>query len=86
VPETGIRELRDHLSRYLDRVRAGEELTITDRGTAIAKIVPISKPRPFDWLVRDGLIELASTSTRRRPARRVHTREPVSDLVPVQRR
>ncbi|MGH8902079.1 MAG: type II toxin-antitoxin system Phd/YefM family antitoxin [Egibacteraceae bacterium] len=29
--EVGIRELRDHLSRYLDRVRDGDELVVTDR-------------------------------------------------------
>lgn len=27
----GIRELRDHLSRYLERVQAGEEVVVTDR-------------------------------------------------------
>lgn len=83
---TGIRALRDHLSHYLDRVRAGEELTITDRGTAIARIVPVSQPRPFDRLVREGLIDLAPTPARRRPAERQRTHEPVSDLVSSQRR
>ena len=32
MPETGIRDLRDHLSRYLERVQAGEELTATCSG------------------------------------------------------
>jgi antitoxin (DNA-binding transcriptional repressor) of toxin-antitoxin stability system len=30
-------ELRSNLSRYLDRVQAGEEVVVTDRGRAIAR-------------------------------------------------
>jgi len=40
----GVRELRDHLSRYLERVKAGEILTITEHGTPIARIVGSSLP------------------------------------------
>ena len=36
----GIRELKNHLSAYLRRVKAGETITITDRGTPIGQIVP----------------------------------------------
>ena len=35
----GIRELRDHLSLYMERVKAGETLTITEHGRPIARIV-----------------------------------------------
>ena len=35
----GIRELRDHLSMYLDRVKAGESLTVTEHGRPIARII-----------------------------------------------
>lgn len=42
--EAGIRELKAHLSRYLRRVRSGEAITITDRGTPVARIVPVSEP------------------------------------------
>jgi prevent-host-death family protein len=53
VAEAGIRSLRDHLSHYLARVREGEELTITDRGKAIAKIVPVSqRGRSTAWSAR----------------------------------
>lgn len=38
----GIRELRLHASRYLRRVRAGETVTITDRGEPFAEIRPVS--------------------------------------------
>ena len=35
-----VGELRNHLSRYLKKVRHGAEITITDRETPIGKIVP----------------------------------------------
>ena len=86
MAETKIRELRNHLSHYLDRVRTGEELVVTDRGTAVARIVPVGQPRAFDRLVQEGLIEAAPDVARRRPRRRTRTAEPVSDLVADQRR
>jgi antitoxin (DNA-binding transcriptional repressor) of toxin-antitoxin stability system len=36
-----IGELKNQLSAYLNRVRAGEELVIRDRKVAVAKIVPL---------------------------------------------
>lgn len=86
MAEAGIRELRNHLSQYLDRVRTGEELVVTDRGTAVARIVPVDQPRTFDRLVDDGLIEPAPDRARRRPRRRTRPAEPISDLVGDQRR
>jgi prevent-host-death family protein len=36
----GVRELRQNLSRYLLRVKAGEPLAVTERGRVIARLVP----------------------------------------------
>jgi prevent-host-death family protein len=36
----GVRELRQNLSRYLDRVKAGEPFVVTERGRAVARLVP----------------------------------------------
>jgi prevent-host-death family protein len=36
----GVRELRQNLSRYLDRVKAGETLVVTERGEEVARVVP----------------------------------------------
>jgi prevent-host-death family protein len=44
-----VAELRSRLSAYLGRVRAGEEILISDRNLAVAKIVPLSKTGNFDW-------------------------------------
>jgi len=44
----GIRELKAHLSRHLERVRSGARLVVTDRGRAIASIQPIARD-DADW-------------------------------------
>jgi prevent-host-death family protein len=41
----GVRELRDRLSGYLERARAGEQIEITDRGRPIAMLVPLPESR-----------------------------------------
>lgn len=35
-----MRELRQHASRYLDRVKAGETVEVTERGRLVALLVP----------------------------------------------
>ena len=37
----GIREAKMHLSKYLKMVRQGQEVTLTDRGRPVGKIVPV---------------------------------------------
>ena len=61
IGRVGVRELRQNLSIYLDRVVAGESLEVTDRGRAVAMLVPL---RPGATLV-DRLI----ASGRATPAR-----------------
>ena len=38
----GVRELRQHASRYLERVAHGESLEVTDRGRPVARLVPVA--------------------------------------------
>jgi prevent-host-death family protein len=45
----GVRELKSNLSKYLKRVEAGERLTVTDRGRAIAALVPAERAPTVDW-------------------------------------
>ena len=50
--DIATRNLKDHLSEYLKRVQAGEELTITSHGKPIAKLsppdkVPVERPDPL---------------------------------------
>lgn len=41
--EVPVRELTHHTSQVLARVKAGEHLTITDRGEPIARVVPLRR-------------------------------------------
>ncbi|HXB65923.1 MAG TPA: type II toxin-antitoxin system prevent-host-death family antitoxin [Solirubrobacteraceae bacterium] len=40
----GIRELRQNLSRYVERVKEGESFTVTERGREVARLVPSGPP------------------------------------------
>lgn len=85
--EVGIRELRDHLSSWLDQVADGREITVTDRGRPVARIIPVTGRSRLDQLIADGLVSPAT-----RPAEPARSRPPipvkgsVSDLVIEQRR
>ena len=46
----GVRELQQNLSIYLERVKKGEALTVTDRGEAVAILRPM--PRLNDTIER----------------------------------
>ena len=60
---TGIRELKNNLSRYIRRIKAGKRIAVTAHGRVVAEIVP---PGPnaklgqsrFDELVSAGVIRL----------------------------
>ena len=82
--EVGIRELRDGLSRFLDRVQGGESLVVTDRGRAIAKIIPLGLDS-FDRLVAEGAITLPHRARSRPSPRRLKSGSIVSDLVVAER-
>ncbi|MBW2610400.1 MAG: type II toxin-antitoxin system Phd/YefM family antitoxin [Deltaproteobacteria bacterium] len=63
--KAGIKEIKNNLSRYLARVKIGEEVIITDRGKPVARIVQESQ-RNRDIhtallpLIQKGLIVLPS--------------------------
>lgn len=57
-----MRELRQHASRYLARVARGESLEVTDRGRAVARLVPIRGDAYAD-LVASGRLEVADEAT-----------------------
>jgi prevent-host-death family protein len=85
--EVGIRDLKNGLSKYLERVRAGEEVIVTDRGRPVARLSAIdeSTDRLAD-LVAAGVVRAPTRKTRRRPSRRIDAKGSVSDLVAEQRR
>jgi prevent-host-death family protein len=83
--EVGVRELRNNLSRYLARVRDGEEVVVTERGRAIARVLPVNGERAIDRLIREGKVTPAKKPRRPRPTP-LETKGTVSDLVADQRR
>lgn len=51
----GIRELRQNLSKYLERVVRGETLHVTDRGRPVAVLAPLpEQDTVLGRLQRDG--------------------------------
>jgi prevent-host-death family protein len=83
--EVGVRELRNHLSRYLHRVRDGDEVVVTDRGRAIARVVPVGSERILDRLIAEGIVTPAR-QRKRQAAKPIKAKGTVSDLVGEQRR
>lgn len=84
--EVGIRELRADLSRYLRRVREGEEIVVTDRGTPIARITPANGRSRLDELIAAGVVTPAPRQSPRKLPKPIKVKGTVSDLVAEQRR
>jgi antitoxin (DNA-binding transcriptional repressor) of toxin-antitoxin stability system len=58
---TGIRQLKDNLSRYIRRIEAGERIAITAHGRVVAELVPPgarskSTASRFDELIASGVV------------------------------
>lgn len=53
--QVGVRELRQNLSVYLDRVKEGERLEVTEHGRPVALLVPLpADDDPLDRLIAEG--------------------------------
>jgi prevent-host-death family protein len=65
---TGIAQLKANLSRYLEHVKGGQEVVITERGRAVAKMVPLATAGGRDSrrqrLARAGLLQLGHARIR----------------------
>lgn len=85
--EVGVRELRDQLRHWLDAVGKGDEVTVTERGRPIARLIGVAAPPPLERLIAEGVVSPAKRPRRRdRAHRKVRTRGTVSDLIAEQRR
>ena len=54
--DVGIRELKQHLSRYVDRAARGETIRVTDRGIPRAVLVPLPGTLRLDEGIAQGWI------------------------------
>jgi prevent-host-death family protein len=74
MTDVGVRELKQHLSEYLDRAEGGEVVRVTDRGRPKALLVPLPGRLRLDDGIARGWVTPASTvlpaGPQRYPARR----------------
>lgn len=81
-----MRDLKNNLSRYLDRVGEGAEVIVTERGRPVARLVAIdTSSARLAELVAAGVVRAPTTETRTRPEP-IDAAGTVSDLVAAQRR
>lgn len=53
----GVRELRQNASRYLEHVKAGETVEVTDRGVLVALLIPPTPAQTaYERLVAAGTL------------------------------
>lgn len=65
TPRVGVRELRQNLSVYLDRVKEGERLEVTEHGRPVALLVPLPPEEDqIARLVAEGKMRPAKGSLR----------------------
>lgn len=85
--DVAVSELRAHLSDYLDRVREGAEVVITDRGMPIARLLGVTATTTLERLTADGIIARSAAPRPRASSQpRPRPRRPIADIVSDQRR
>jgi len=61
---TTVSKLKASLSGYLKRVKAGNEVIVTERGKPVAKLVPITQPESMSERLREmekeGLVTIGT--------------------------
>lgn len=67
MERVGVRELRQHASRWLARVQAGESFEVTDRGRPVALLVPPPVQAGIARLEAEGLLSRAEGDLRALP-------------------
>jgi antitoxin (DNA-binding transcriptional repressor) of toxin-antitoxin stability system len=83
----GVRELRQNLSVYLERVKKGEALTVTEHGSAVALLRPLpAGGSALDRLVAGGHARPPARGLAARPTPlAVKLQQPLSELLEDER-
>ncbi|WP_232065668.1 type II toxin-antitoxin system Phd/YefM family antitoxin [Mycobacterium heidelbergense] len=86
--QVAISTLRAELADWIERVRAGEEVVVTDRGTPVVRLVAVDTAPLLEQLTKQGVVSRPRSAGRPTAtgAPRVRARGSVSDLVSEQRR
>jgi prevent-host-death family protein len=69
--EASVTDLRTDFKTWLDRVRSGQTVTITERGVPIARISPVGVDEKLRALVDAGVLTSMERPKRKAPARGV---------------
>lgn len=78
----GVKELRQNASKYLNQVKRGETVEVTERGTLIAVITsPSHEATEYERLVACGQLIPASTQFRIPQSRRMNDSDVTSAKV-----
>ncbi|MBI2237892.1 MAG: type II toxin-antitoxin system prevent-host-death family antitoxin [Actinobacteria bacterium] len=86
--QVGIRELRDHLSHWIDVARSGRSVLVTDRGRPVARLVAVDEiPPGLQRLIAEGRAQLPRMPKEPANARPpIKARGSVSEFVREERR
>ncbi len=79
--DVGVRELKQHLSEYLDRAERGEVIRVTERGRPKAVLAPLPGLLRLAEGVAEGWIRPSSSALLAPPGRRVKGRRRVLDVL-----
>jgi prevent-host-death family protein len=84
--DVGIRDFRANLSRWLQAVRDGDEVVVTDHGVPVARLLGAGATSTLEQLIAEGKVRrpLRPRTPGRRPW--ITPKGSVSDLVAEQRR
>jgi len=79
----GVRELRQNLSVYLDRVKAGETLEVTEHGQPVARLTPNPPVHVsvLDQMIADGRATPARGNRRNLPYPPSFPGRPLSEIL-----
>ncbi len=77
----GVRELKQHLSEYLDRAAAGELVQVTERGIPKVQIVPVPGVGAMARGVEEGWLRPPLQSDGLLPARKVPARKRITEVI-----
>lgn len=77
----GVRELKQHLSEYLERAERGETIHVTDRGRAKAILGPLPGRGRLEQGVAEGWVTPASERSPLGPVRRAKTTKGVLEAL-----
>ena len=85
--EVDVADLQHSLRECIERVRAGEQVIVTEGGRPVARLSPIDESADrLAQLIGAGVVRAPTRKVHRRPAHRMEPKGPVSDFIAEQRR